>query len=104
LLVFIILFSYSTAINTLGAITTSAIPPQVEVLALEKLSGTVQRYTYKRNWEFLTAGNSKSFVFQTVAKNYMTSEEYFEILAGIIILAGISLTTALWLRKGIANE
>jgi hypothetical protein len=79
-------------------------PPQVEVLALEKLSGVVQRYTYERNWEFLIAGNSKSFVFQTFAKKYMTSEEYFEILAGLIILAGLSVTTVLWFQKGMHNE
>jgi len=104
LIIFIMLFAYSTAVNTLGAITTSAMPPQVEVLALEKLSGTIQRYTYQRNWEFLIAGNSKSFVFQTFAKGYMTSEEYFEILAGLIILAGLSMTTVLWFQKGMPNE
>jgi len=104
LLFFIFLFSYSVAVNTLGAITTSAMPPQVEVLALEKLSGTIQRYTYQRNWEVLIAGNSKSFVFQTFAKTYVTSEEYFEILAGLIILAGLSMTTVLWFQKGIRNE
>ena len=104
LLLFIFLFSYSVAVNTLGAITTSAMPPQVEVLALEKLSGTIQRYTYQRNWEVLIAGNSKSFVFQTFAKTYVTSEEYFEILAGLIILAGLSMTTVLWFQKGMHNE
>ena len=104
LTIFLILFAYSAAVNTLGAITTSAMPPQVEVLALEKLSGVVQRYTYERNWEFLIAGNSKSFVFQTFAKKYMTSEEYFEILAGLIILAGLSVTTVLWFQKGMHNE
>jgi hypothetical protein len=104
LVIFSVLFAYSAAVNTLGAITTSAMPPQQEVLNLEKISGTIQRYTYQRNWEFLIAGNSKSFVFQTFAKKYMTSEIYFDILAGIIILAGISLTTLLWLRKGIESE
>ena len=104
LALFIILFGYSVAVNTLGAITTSAMPPQPEVLNLEKISGIVQRYTYQRNWEFLIAGNSKSFVFQTFARKYVTSEQYFEILAGLIILAGLSLTIFLKLQKGKANE
>lgn len=97
LVIFLILFSYSAAVNTLGAITTSAIPPQVEVLNLEKLSGIVQRYTYQRNWEFLLAGNSKSFVYQTFAKHYLSPVQYFEFLAGLIILAGLSLTSFLWI-------
>lgn len=99
LLIFLILFGYSAAVNTLGAITTSAMPPQVEVLNLEKLSGMVQRYTYQRNWEFLLAGNSKSFVYQTFAKYYLTSVQYYEILAGLIILSGLSLTIFLWFSE-----
>ncbi len=97
LIVFLILFSYSAAVNTLGAITTSAMPPQVEVLNLEKLSGIVQKYTYERNWDFLVAGNSKSFIYQTVVKNYLTATQYYEILAGLIIFAGLSLTTFLYI-------
>lgn len=96
LIIFLILFGYSAAVNTLGAITTSAMPPQVEVLNLEKLSGMVQKYTYERNWDFLQNGSSKSFVYQTVAKKYFSATQYYEILAGLIILAGLSLTTFLW--------
>lgn len=104
LIIFLILFGYSAAVNTLGAITTSAMPPQVEVLNLEKISGMVQRYTYQRNWEFLLAGNSKSFVFQTFARNYLSSLQYYEILAGLIIFAGLSLTTLLWISGRNKNE
>ncbi len=79
ILILPILF-YSIAVNTLGAITTSAIPPKVEVLELETLSGIVQRYTYQRNWEFLVAGHSKSFVYQTYLTKYMTPVQFYEIL------------------------
>lgn len=104
LVIFIILFSYSVGVNTLGAITSSANPPQVEVLALEKVSGMVQKYTYERNWDFLRSGNSKSFVYQTYAKNYFTATQYYEILVGLIILAGLSLTTILWVSGRSKNE
>jgi hypothetical protein len=99
LVIFLIVFAYSAAVNTLGAITSSANPPQVEVLNLEKVSGTVQKYTYERNWDFLRNGNSKSFVYQTVAKNYLSSVQYYEVLVGLLILAGLSLTTFLWFSE-----
>lgn len=104
LLAFVILFNYSVAINTLGAITSSANPPQVEVLNLEKLSGLVQKYTYERNWDFLRSGNSKSFVYQTLAKNYLTALQYYEILVGLIVFAGLLLTTFLWVSGRNKNE
>lgn len=86
LIPFILVAFYSIAVNTLGAITTSAIPPQVEVLNLEKLSGTVQKYTYDRNWDFLVAGNSKSFVYQTFLKDYLTPVQFYQILTISIFL------------------
>jgi len=96
LIIFLILFSYSTAVNTLGAITSSANPPQSEVLELEKLSGLVQKYTWERNWDFLVSGNSKSFVFQTYAKKYLNSVQYYQILVWLIICSVLYLTALLW--------
>lgn len=86
LIPFIFVAFYSIAVNTLGAITTSAVPPQVEVLNLEKISGVVQRYTYQRNWEFLLSGNSKSFVYQTFLKNYLSPVQFYQILTVSIFL------------------
>jgi len=89
-IVFIPLLLYSVAVNTLGAITTSAIPPKVEVLALEKISGTIQRYNYQRNWEFLMSGHSKSFAYQTWLSNYMTTLQFYELLTfSIVAVFGI---------------
>ncbi len=87
LILFFILFCYSVFVNTLGAITSSANPPQVEVLSIEKLSGKEEKYTFLRNWQYLLAGNSKSFVFRSYAQNYMNSLQFFYILM-IVILAG----------------
>ncbi len=101
LTLFVLVALYSIAVNTLGAITTSAMPPKVEVLNLEKLSGIEQKYTYERNWDFLLRGNSKSFVFQTFAKNYVTSAQYYQIIVFMISasLAGLMLYFILSERK-----
>lgn len=89
LAVFVLIAFYSIAVNTLGAITTSALPPQVEVLNLEKLSGLVQKYTFEKNWDFLVAGNSKSFVYQTYLKDYLTPVQFYQILTiSILIVVG----------------
>lgn len=86
LLVFLLLAIYSISVNTLGALTTNAVPPKVEAVALEPITGRKEHYTYLRNWEFLSAGKSKSFVFQTFAKNYISARQFYFIVAGSIVL------------------
>lgn len=80
------LLCYSLAVNTAGALSTSANPPQVEVLALEKLSGQPERYSFDRNLSTLRHGNSKSFVFQTWANQYLTAWQYYKFIATSLIL------------------
>jgi hypothetical protein len=96
---------YSIAVNTLGAITTSAMPPKVEVLNLEKISGTVQKYTYARNWDMLQLGHSKSFVYQTYLVNYISAVTFYEILV-ILICSVVGILTIFYyiaLRRGKIN-
>lgn len=92
--VFIILFAiiafYSVAVNTLGALTTSAIPPQVQVLELEKISGVVQKYTPARNWDMIKAGSSKSFVFEMVFSKHISAFYYYVTITLVLI-------TGMWL-------
>ena len=87
--VFLVLFIYSVAVNTLGAVTSSRNPPQVEILALEKLSGRIERYSFDRNLEFIKANRSKSFLFDTYAKKYLTASQYFLIISGSINLVAL---------------
>lgn len=85
------LLIYSVAVNTLGAITTSANPPQVESNLLSTLSGQKERYSIDRNWNYLTNIGSKSFVYQTWAKDYFSARDYyFLVLMLITILFGLS--------------
>lgn len=90
LALFLLLFSYSTAVNTLGALTTNANPPQVEVAALEKLSGRQQLYTYEREYQYLQTDGSKSFAWQTVIRPYLSAVHYAELLAGATIAVALA--------------
>lgn len=89
---FWLLMVYSIGVNTLGALTSNANPPKVQVLSLEALSGHRERYTYIRNWDQLVSGTSKSFVFQTWAHHLVSAEQYYILIAGSIILMATGLT------------
>lgn len=99
LLSFIILAYYSILVNTAGALSTSANPPKVQVLELEKVSGMVQKYTYERNTDLLKAGQSKSFAYNTYFKKNLTSYQYYQILVGVIFSVLTLLTAVLFLNK-----
>lgn len=95
--IFGLVLVYSIAVNTLGAITSSMNPPKVEVWALEEVTGTVQKYTFERNWDFLNRDQSKSFIYQTIAWKYLFAQEYYLML--VALLATFSGWTLYQLRK-----
>jgi hypothetical protein len=99
LIPFWIVLTYSIGVNTLGALTTSTNPPQVEILELEKMSGKMERFSFDRNWEFLSTGKSKSFVFQTWGNKYLTSTQYYYFVSGMIILLSSGLLVAMYKNK-----
>ncbi|MDP3685604.1 MAG: hypothetical protein Q8R32_02120 [bacterium] len=90
LAVFFLVFSYSTWVNTLGAVTSNANPPRVEVLGLETLSGKEEKYTFERNLDSLRANRAKSFVFQTVAKGAMSASVYHVLITATLL--GVAFT------------
>jgi hypothetical protein len=85
LIIFLLLSSYSIAINSMGAITSSKNPPKVEAQALEKITHRVEKYTYFRNFEILDNNRSKSFFFQILGSKYLTAWQYYFILTSLII-------------------
>jgi hypothetical protein len=91
LLVIGILAAYSIAVNTAGALTSNANPPQVEVLSLEKLSGRQEKYTVERNLDQLKDNHSKSFVFETYVKDHLSAWNFYLVLVGIITASTIGL-------------
>ena len=86
IVIFLFLFMSSSAINTLGALTTNAVPPKIEILALEKTSGKEEKYTYERNLEYLDEFGSKSFIFQTYLRGSITARQYLEIIFALIAI------------------
>jgi hypothetical protein len=92
LLVFVPLFIFSLWVNTLGAVTSLANPPEVQVLSLEKQSGHEQKYTFMRNWEFLNGKyepviGSKAFIYQVWGKKVMTARAYHGAVFGLGLVA-----------------
>lgn len=90
----IIVLIYSIMVNTLGAITTSTIPPKDEAKSLEKLSNKHERYSIDRNWQFLNEGKSKSVFYWSKASGVLSTTQYFYYLSGFISLIAVSLMVA----------
>lgn len=99
LLVLTALFVYSFGVNTIGALTTNRVPPKVEVLGLEALSGVQEKYTYGRNADMLSANQSKSFAYNTYFSQYVTAWEYAYILFGVGTLFYLYAVLAVFLAK-----
>lgn len=92
LIAFSIIFIYSVRVNSLGALGTSSIPPQSEVLALEKVTGQVQKYDFNRSYDYLIEKGSKSFVYKNYFSGHISAYNYYNIISGTIILIGVGLT------------
>ncbi|MCX8008617.1 MAG: hypothetical protein N3A54_02840 [Patescibacteria group bacterium] len=88
LLVFIfLLIVYGVGINTLGVLTSSRNPSKIEILSLERITGREEKYTFERNWDFLQAGRTKSYVYQTFLRERMVPMTYYWIIvSGIVFL------------------
>ncbi len=99
LAVFMAVFFYSARINTLGAVTTSANPPKIEILAMEEISGEEEKYTEERNWEYLQEHGSRAYAYQAFVKNKISAEKYFYIILIMIILASLLMARELYFSK-----
>lgn len=95
LLIFFLIFAYSTGVNTLGALTSNRNPPKVEILGLEAVTHRQERYTFMRNWEFLQANRSKSFMYQTYFADKYEAVMYYWAMTSGLVLVGYFLTMGL---------
>ena len=82
--VFFLVFSVSTAVNTVGALTSDANPPKIQVRGLAQESRRQEKYTVERNWDLLRENASKSFVFQTFLQSKLTALHYAMLLWGTL--------------------
>jgi hypothetical protein len=97
---FFVVLAYSVFVNTLGALTSNANPPQGEAIELAKTSGLVQKYTYMRDFDYLRFGNSKSFVFRAYAGNYLSAYQYYLLITSMILIFTGFLSFRLYVGKG----
>lgn len=98
LILFIVLFISSARICSLGAITSNINPPRIEVLALEKVTGKEEKFTYERNKQFLQETGTKSYVYHKYLSDNMSAATYYNYISGIIILLGFSLSSCLYVN------
>ena len=89
---------YSFFVNTLGALTSNKIPPQVQVLALEKISKHEEKYTFMRDWDFLSQNGTKSYVYNTFLSDLLTPDQYFIVLYNSIAVFTVGITGFYFLK------
>src|SRR3989344_2961094 len=95
MLMVMIAFIYSFSVNTLGALTTSANPPEVEAGSLSILSGHQEKITFERNLDYLLNSGTKSFVYNTYLSNYITPIQFFLMIS--LSLATISTISIIYI-------
>ena len=101
LIMFFIVASYSLGVNTLGAVTTNRIPPKPEILFLEKISNTEQKYTFMRNVTDLNQNKVKSFAFQAFYKKNISAWQYYRMIVTSLIFV---LALMLWYYRFFSKE
>ncbi len=101
---FTIVAFYSIWVNTLGAITSSMNPPQIEVAGLEEATNIPQRYSYDRNIDLLKENQSKSYLFQEYFYEEMSAESYHAFITALIYAALIILMAFLAFPQRISEQ
>lgn len=101
--VFFSILFFSMGVNTLGALTSSANPPQVQVLELEALSRKEQKYTMARNWQYLQEFGSKSFLYRVWLHHFVSAETYYWMVAAFLV-GGTSVCGVALIREEITKR
>ncbi|MFZ1721455.1 MAG: hypothetical protein WAU07_03035 [Microgenomates group bacterium] len=85
-LLLLLLAIYSLSVNSLGAITSSRNPPKTEAIPLGDVTGRIEKYSFDRNWEYLTYQGSKSFIYNTIGKHYLSPQQYYAVVLGYVLI------------------
>jgi hypothetical protein len=93
-----VILYYSFFVNTLGALTSNKIPPQVQVLQLEKISKHQEKYTYERDWDFLHQFGTKSYIYNTFLSGTLSPVVYFFVLYNTIAVFSAGLIGLYFLK------
>lgn len=98
LFVFIATLAFSIGINTIGVLTTSAIPPKIEAINFPKPIP----YTVEYNFQFIQK-NTSSLLYNIALKNKITPYNYFVICMLIIWLIAFILFAFSFMEEKHAN-
>jgi hypothetical protein len=91
LIVFVLgLVTYSVAVNSLGALTSTANPPKIEAQEMSATLGREFKYTYERNIDLLLENRSRSFIYNTYLKEAIFVWEYYYVITVAIVLGLIA--------------
>ena len=97
LTIFLLIFSHSVRVNSLGALTSNANPPKIEILALEDVTGREEKYSYDRNRQYLEEAGTKSFIYQQFLNKRISAENYYNLISAMIITLGLYLSGYLFI-------
>lgn len=84
-----ILFGFSVYINSIGVLTTNAIPPKVEAIALS----VPIPYTPEYNLNILQSNQSSSLLYNLYLSAWLPARNYAFIYIMLVFVAGIGLYT-----------
>lgn len=76
-----ILFTISSGIALLGALTTNAVPPKIEADYLK------MKYNFFLNWDFLIDNRSSSFIYNTFFADKISLIQYFVYIFFSVMIA-----------------
>ncbi len=99
LFAFSIILIASYSINTLGALTTSANPPQIQIASLEEISGRKERFSVDRNWEYLNNSGTKSLVYNNYISKYLDPKTYYILIVSAISCLALGQMFLLYSKK-----
>lgn len=85
-----VLLGYSVAVNSIGVLTTNAIPPKVEAIALSKPIPFTPEY----NLDIIKSNQSSSLIYNLYLAANIDSKTYSFFYASLLYIFGVILLTA----------
>lgn len=96
IITFFLLLIFSLSVNTLGAITTNTIPPKVEAVALEQISGRQEKFSFDRNIDYLNEMGSKSYLYNSYFSKHLDVWQYYFLI--LLPITGVCTAMLVYLR------
>jgi hypothetical protein len=90
-------FGFSAGVALLGALTTNAVPPQIEGDYLK------MKYNFTLNYDFLMSGRSSSFFYNSYAHNSIQLVDYYILLYWIIMTVMLVILVSSYRNNKYAN-